>query len=89
MLSLIVVRASRQRDAAETPAPQSLAILISKPDIVLARIIHEIGGDDWNLFREETLWLFSPKHRAIVTRSVSEETLGNSSLMRRVTNNPG
>jgi hypothetical protein len=27
----------------------------------LARIIHEIGGDNWNLFREETLWLFFPK----------------------------
>ena len=54
-----------------------------------ARIIHEIGGDNCKLFREETLWLFFPEHLAIATRSVSEETLGDSSLTRRVTNNPG
>ena len=64
-------------------------LAVRKEQNVQARIIHELGGDNGKLFREERLWLFFPKHLAIVTRSVSEETPGTSSLTRRVTKNPG
>ena len=52
-------RTTRLQDAGGTPAPQTFAILVLVSDKALAWIIHELDGNNWKLFREETLWLFS------------------------------